>query len=341
MFHSTRIKLTLWYVGIILIITGTLSVLFYHGAVTVLEHEFRRIDTRLSQGLSGRGREQIPLRVSREVRSDFLKQNLSNAQRTLATRLLLANGVIAVVVAGASYLLAGRTLKPIEDMVEVQKQFISDASHELRTPITALRTSLEVHLEDTAIPESAKHVLRDNLADVHDLENLSEHLLTLTEYTGTVAGQKHEASTSIVVQRAIKYVAPLAKKKHVTLETQSDDIDTVIRIDETSCVEVLTILLDNAVKYTPEQGMVSLRSRVGKKYWIVNVADTGIGITEDDISHIFDRFYRGNVSRTRQSGKGYGLGLSIAKRVVEHYHGSISVSSEVDRGSVFTVRFPR
>jgi len=130
----------------------------------------------------------------------------------------------------------------------------------------------------------------------------------------------------------------LAKKKQITLTTHKTDC--VATADETSITKLLTILLDNAIKYTPEKGRVTLTSEHSDKALQLTVSDTGVGIARQEQPHIFDRFYRADLARTKDKSSGFGLGLAIAKRIVQLHKGKISVESKLGHGSTFTVTLP-
>jgi len=224
--------------------------------------------------------------------------------------------------------------------VEEQNRFISDASHELRTPLAALKTSTEVALRDRKMSASeARQILEDNLEDIGSLEMLSEHLLRLAQYQkGRRVLEFEKVNLGDSAKRIYKKIQAIADKKKIDLELKISDI--YINADLISIEELMLIFMDNALKYTPEGGRVSL-SVVGEgKNAVMKVSDSGEGINRKDIPHIFDRFYRVDRSRSKSRISGFGLGLPVAKRIVELHHGSINVSSKPGSGSTFTARFP-
>ncbi|MGA2967838.1 MAG: HAMP domain-containing sensor histidine kinase [Candidatus Levyibacteriota bacterium] len=251
------------------------------------------------------------------------------------------NIIILLLSALAGYFLAGRTLRPIKNMLDEQNRFITDASHELNTPITALKTSLEVNLRDKQLNlETAKGVLKSNLEDVNSLQSLSEELMELIMYQKQNGSFKiAKVDLSNVVKAAVGQVKSLAEKKRITIKVNAPK--TLMLGDEKSLRELLVILLDNAIKYTDNKSTISLTVKQEDTEASVIVKDGGIGIKKEDLPHIFDRFYRADRSRTKQTIGGYGLGLSIAKRIVTLHNGSIRVESEVGKGSTFIVTFPK
>ena len=224
--------------------------------------------------------------------------------------------------------------------MEEQNRFISDASHELRTPLAALKTSTEVALRDNKMSASeARQILQENLEDIGSLEMLSEHLLHLAQYQrGRRALDFEDMDLAEAARKVNKKIRAVADKKNITIEL--DVANAQINADVLSIDELVLILLDNALKYTPEGGRVSLKVAPEGRNAILEVSDSGEGINPRDIPHIFDRFYRADRSRSKSRISGFGLGLPVAKRIAELHHGSIRASSKVGQGSTFTVRIP-
>lgn len=348
MFKSARLKLTSWYLLIIMLISVFFSAIIYVGAVRELERGFRRAELRLRaeeldiplpQRFSDLP-EDLPLRLREISPRFFFVEDLEAAKRRIGLQLLMINGLILVISAGAGYFLAGKTFKPIERAMEEQKRFVADASHELRTPLTALRTSMEVALRDKKIKaKEAKRILKENLEEVDGLQSITDSLLSLAKYQRADKDFVFEkVSLDKIVERAAKTVRPLAKKKDITLKLKIGDLN--LMADKPSLEKMMTIFLDNAVKYTPKGGKVSVSAKKDKKYVLIKIKDTGIGISKKDLSHIFDRFYQVDKSRSKIDIPGYGLGLALAKRIIEIHKGSASVSSTVGKGTTFTLKLP-
>jgi signal transduction histidine kinase len=143
-----------------------------------------------------------------------------------------------------------------------------------------------------------------------------------------------------IIATAIDRVQPLADTKKITITTHLPKSPVRIIGDEKKIEEVLVILVDNAIKYSNESSKVSVSCEVRQKQAVLSVKDNGIGISKEDISHIFDRFYRADTSRTNQHTSGHGLGLAIAKDIVEKHKGTIVASSIQSKGSTFTITLP-
>lgn len=247
------------------------------------------------------------------------------------------NVIILMLSALAGYFLAGRTLKPIKDMIDEQSRFITDASHELNTPLTSLKTSIEVNLRDKKLDlKKAKGVLISNLDDVGNLQSLSDKLIKLTQYQKPNGNfQLEKINLSNLIKNASEKVMSFAAQKKI--EILVDVPKLYIEGDERSLNELFVILLDNAIKYSSEKKPVSVKARKIDSKIEVTVEDKGAGIEKEDLPYIFDRFYRTDKSRTKQEVVGYGLGLSIANRIVALHGGTISVKSILGKGTMFTV----
>lgn len=333
MFKSARIKITAWYLLAILVISFVFSIAIYRTISSDLTARYVNIENYIKSNV--RDMEKIP-----PILKDILQNDLQTAKQRVIIMLLFANGAIIIISAFVGYFLAGRTLRPIEEMVEEQNRFIADASHELRTPLAALKTSTEVALREKKISGAeARKILEENLEDIGSLELLSERLLHLSQYQ---KGEKVLAFERMSLGKSMnvsyKKILPLARKKNIKVNIEVND--NYIEADRVSIEEIILILLDNAVKYTPDGGKVSISSQIEGRNAIIKVIDSGPGIDPMDIPRIFDRFYRADHSRSKIKVSGFGLGLPIVKRVVELHHGSVSVSSKIGSGSTFIVRLP-
>lgn len=333
MFHSARLKLTAWYLLIIMSISILFSVIIYNGVNT----ELRRFE-QMQQYLQERQQEDWPLSPSLR-RLQYNLDMVAEARRRVILTLGVLNIGILVLSGMAGYFLAGRTLEPIQEMVEEQKRFVTDVSHELRTPLTALKSEIEVNLRDKKMSlTEAKKLLKSNLEEVNNLQILSDNLIKLTMYSQTKTLQFSSVTLREVFEDAVKKIMPLAKRKSITIKNMSGE--ERVKGERQSLTELFVILLDNAIKYSHVKTKVTVSSAKKRDMVTISVKDEGMGISHEDIDHLFDRFYRADKSRTKTDIQGYGLGLSIAKKIVDEHHGRIVVKSEVDRGSEFIVSLP-
>jgi signal transduction histidine kinase len=342
MFHDARLKLTAWYLLIIMAISISFSAFIYFGAAReydrIIRIEQYRVGHLTPPGI-------ISQRPPGELDVFSLSSQQDNelvewAKLRVLEALFGINVVILLLSAMSGYFLAGRTLRPIKDMLDEQNRFITDASHELNTPLTALKTSLEVNLRDKKLDlGKAREVLRSNLEDVNNLQSLSEELMGVVMYQKQ-NGNFRVAKVSLadIIEAAIGRVKSLAAKKKIIIKV--DMPKTFVMGDQKSLTELFVILLDNSIKYTDNRSPINLIIEKENGEINILIKDGGVGIKKEDLPHIFDRFYRADRSRTKQKVGGYGLGLSIAKRIVTLYSGNIRVESEIGKGSTFIVTFP-
>lgn len=321
--RSDQLRLAATYLAIIMAMSIVFSGIMYGTATQQLEHqrpgEFGRI-----------------IAPTDDIYQQ-LQTKVQDSEVALALQLIGINLVMLILGALISYLLAERTLEPIENNMRAQDRFISDASHELRTPITAIKTANEVALKDKKLSvNDARDVIAQNVADTTRLQALASSLLDLVKEQPLKKTPTHLAH---IVNGALTAVVPQAQAKDIAI----DDVttDTVILVDEPRLVRVLVILLDNAIKYSPEHATVRIESAVRGSKQLIKVIDNGIGMSEAVQAKAFERFYRSDESRTSIHADGYGLGLAIAEQIVREHSGSIMVESTKGEGSTFTVSLPK
>lgn len=321
MFKTARLKLTGWYLLIIMVISLSFSGVIYGMLSRELDRFIREPRFRFFD-------------ISFEERKEIIEES----QKRLVVGLLEVNGIILIISGSLGYILAGRTLSPIQKMLEEQKRFVGDASHELRTPLTALKSMLEVGLRDKKMEiKEARELISESIEETDKLKNLSDSLLELAkENKLKISFEKIKVAE--IVGEAIKKVGVNSKNKKIKIVSAVNG--TIIKGNKDKLSELLVILLDNAIKYSPKNSQIKVSARKGKKQVIIKVSDQGQGISEKDLPHIFERFYRADSARTHQSVGGYGLGLAIAKKIVEEHKGRISVTSIENKGSEFKIILP-
>lgn len=333
MFRSTTLKLTGVYLAIIMVISLFFSANLYSLATRELDRGFRR-----QQAIIERVSPFDPYGDGNEVLNER-NQAIRSAKQHIFGQLVFINIVILGLGGVMSYLLARRTLRPIEEAHEAQKRFTADASHELRTPLTAMQTEIEVALRDPKLTkEEAKELLRSNLEELATLTQLSDGLLRLARLESNNLPKK-PVRVAAVLDKAVQANQALAEQKGILLEAQKGPQLTVMG-DQASLVEMLSILINNAIKYSPAKSSVRLQYEKRGKEVVISVVDHGVGINQVDLPRIFERFYRADSSRSRQQVAGYGLGLPIAKSLAEMHSGYITVKSTVNKGSTFQVHLP-
>lgn len=331
MFHSAAVRLTTWYLLIIMALSLGTSFALYHVSSNDLEQNARR-QVGFFRGLIGS-----------ENASDFadLRQHqLSEDLRHLKANLIFFNVLVLIGGGAAAYGLARRTLRPIEDALEAQTRFTADASHELRTPLTAIQTENEVALRSPNLTKAqALGLLKSNLEEVGMLKALADGLLSLA-HTGPATELESHINIKSVVEAAQERVAKAARQKKIQVIASRVDKDLAIKGHQQNLVDLLVILLDNAIKYSPNGNDVKISAAKQGRNAIIHISDKGIGIKRSELPYIFERFYRSDSSRNKSKASGYGLGLAIAKRIVERHEGMIEVHSAPNKGSIFSVKLP-
>jgi len=254
--------------------------------------------------------------------------------------LLIGVGSILVLVP-ISYFLAGKSLLPIKETFDNQKKFIADASHELRTPLTVIQTNIEVLKlkEDEPIKDNMKWL--NNIASESETmaKLISELLLLAQAENQRLVLEKDVFDLSSMCCLIVELMAEIANEKGVEL-SQNILPGVQFRGDEERIKQAVRILVDNAIKYTPKGGKVQLCLNQGKRNLVIEVKDTGIGLTEEEKAKVFSRFYRVDDARNRETG-GVGLGLNIADFIVKKHGGKIKIESIPNKGSTFSILLPR
>jgi len=219
-------------------------------------------------------------------------------------------------------------------------RFTADASHDLRTPLSLIRTSAELALRRKRSEEDYRESLTRILLISEETTQLIEGLLTLARADAGAAQLKCQSLDLRPILLKVAHQARfLASAKGLSF-TEHSCAETLPMLADPAAIERLLLsLLDNAVKYTPVGGRVTVRASSHHGSAIIEIEDTGMGIAESDLPHIFERFFRADQDRSREI-RGSGLGLSIARWITEAHHGSIEVTSQLGKGSSFRIRLP-
>lgn len=329
--NSAISRLTGFYVLVLMVISITFSVSIYQ----ISSDEIGRGLGRQGQMLRG-----LPQRLDSHLLEDFetlRRQQTQESLDVLKRNLIYYNLLILLLSSFGSYFFARWTLKPLEEAVEEQNRFTADASHELKTPLSAMKTEIEITLRDKNFTvDRAKKILESNLEEIEKLQTLSSALLKLSRFDEVNKLEFQEINLDEIVAEAYEKVESLAAEKKIAFEAKL--IKAKIFGDPVSLTELIIILFDNAIKYSPKESKIKVSISTDGKRYNVSVKDQGVGIKSSEAQHIFDRFYRVDQSRNKEKADGYGLGLSIAKRIVDLHKGEISVVSMPGKGSEFIVR---
>jgi signal transduction histidine kinase len=221
-----------------------------------------------------------------------------------------------------------------------QQQFIADVSHELRTPLTILRGTLEVALEEERSPEEYREAIGGALLELRHLTRISQNLLFLTRgMSGRVTMSFANVDLCRFAVETVREVAPAAADRGLELTASVPERSVFVFADVGRLQQVLHNLLENALEYTKPGGRITVGLAALPGEARLSVCDTGAGIPEDELPFVFERFFRSRTSRRAHRG-GSGLGLSIARWIVEAHKGRVTVESKVGEGSTFTVDLP-
>lgn len=301
------------------------------GSAEITEQDYSKRSLSMPiQGTDGKLVGYLQIQLTTKLRENATRQ-FGMTMAWIVPILLLALGL-------SGYFFAGKAAEPIEETFRVLRQFLSDAGHELSTPIAIIQATTEnlnAQLEDT--PHGARLAIISRSTE--RMSRLVQDLMLLTKVD---ARHPIERKTSVQLDRLIRTCteefADRYKDKQITL-TVSDNQPTLVFGDPDSLHRVLTNLLENALRYTDENGKVTVALRNMGKTARLTVEDTGVGIPAESLPRLFDRFYRVDKSRARSAG-GFGLGLSIVKAIVESHKGYVEVSSDVGHGSRFSIFLP-
>jgi two-component system, OmpR family, sensor histidine kinase CiaH len=338
MFRSARVKLTLFYLAVVLAFSlGTTTIVRllaeseYDNSDVAQQHE---VDKLFGHQFLGIGNDDLapPPRAFDTMQNSqdaLVHQRLAQDQVWINIGALVLGGLL-------SYWFAGETLRPIQRAHETQARFAADASHELRTPLTNMKVENEVFLRQKQFTEAeARSLIESNLEEVQRLENLSTSLLDLTRY-GQMALPLRALAVGPLVAAAVKRASKTAKAKKVTITQQLSEGH--IEGHHDSLVQLIDIVLDNAIKYGPAEGTVTVAGKVENNHYRVSIRDHGPGIDAADLPRIFDRLYRGDKARSNKVS-GYGLGLALAQEIAKANHIAIAAQNNTDGGACFDLYF--
>ncbi len=333
-FLKDRVKLAVLYFGILAVIIGLFSVI----VIKTQNQQFERFD-RVRSFVGGRRGPNQPGQLLNEYQLSEVEAVIAEIKRENLRNILMLDAVLLAISSYLAYYLSGRTLEPIMTAFQKQKRFVSDASHELKTPLTNMKTEAEVLLRSKKSSLDEYREFTGNIIeDINHLDELVSYLLDTAriEYNA-VARNRIEFYVQEAVEHVISRFEKRASDKDITLGFASKLEKGAVTITNDRYVfeRLVAIFIDNAIKYNSKGGTVRVELYQQGTDLFVSIKDTGTGIPADHLPRIFDRFYR--VSEDRNE-KGFGLGLSIAKQLAEELGMDVEVVSEVGKGSEFRVR---
>lgn len=316
-FAWARAKLTFVYFIILVFLVGLFSVALYRAAVVNIRDSFN----------------------GQFVDETDQAEIIAAAKDKIAESILLIDGITISIFTLLGYFLAGRTLKPIREAMSAEKQFSEDAAHELRTPLAIMRASLDVALANKNLTANgAKHVMKSNLEEVDRMTRLSASLLALSKEDHKLNNKNfHVIDLQKLTIKVASRLKPVTAKKDIDLKIIENEPIFILG-DEESLETAITNVLQNAIHYTRGGGFVEVRIDRQNSKAVLTIKDTGVGIEPEDIARIFNRFYRADKSRSRDTG-GAGLGLSIVEKIVKRHRGDISIESIPKVGTNVSIAF--
>lgn len=331
-FTEARLKIAFLYLLMGVVILGAAGYLVYGHVIAIVQTAVQSLDALF------RARAVVSDTVTANLIAQTINVEIQKMNLTVGLWILFSMVIFA-------YILAGVTLWPIKRAMEKQRRFIADVAHELRTPLSVMKTDTEVTLLGAAdmSREELIATLKSNLEEVDRLSKITQFLLDFSRFEGRISAlQLSRVDLSLAAKNAAKLIAKTALKKGVTLNMLPMD-PVMIKGNVVALEEMALNLLKNGISYTPSGGSVTVGISVRRAYGSVTlfVKDTGIGIAPEDLPTIFEPFSRGrNVALRRGNKNGsLGLGLAIVKEIANFHHATVAVTSTIGRGTMISVRF--
>jgi len=316
-FFIARVRLTFYYFITALVILGGSSITLYNTILSnltqsILENEF--LDGNTSQLI------------------------INRAQNILLNRFLTIDGIIIFLIIILGFLLTYKTLEPIKSNMQKQKRFIADASHDLRTPTAVVISGLEVALSNKKLDfYSAKKTLEDTLDEMREFSKLSNTLLDISKYDVPKCIECEPMDVNDLLRSIIEKSETLASGKEISFETKITRSPVMIIGSKVELSRLFYNILDNAIKYTPFKGKIIIMDKIVLNKYMITISDNGVGIQKNILHRIFDPFFRGDGTR---SSSGAGLGLTLAKKIIENHRGAISIKSQQNKGTIVIITLP-
>lgn len=326
MFKSTIKNLTISYIIIITIITTLISTFVYFTIVKstseILKNEEIKVVRRFGYN-----------DIKTIKRLQFAEESIADFQKEILLILVSINIVIIVIVGFFSYLLAKKNIQPIEISARKQKEFISNISHELKTPLTSLKSSFEIELRSKN--PNLKRTLESGIEDVDKMNTLINGFLRLSSLENNSYKQKNE---ELNLKDLLDEIIMIHKDEIINkrIEIIYNLKEKNLYTDKFLIRELLSILISNSIKFNKIYGKIIVSSLTDSNLHIIKIKDTGEGIEKSKLERIFDRFYKIDESRSKE---GYGIGLAIAKEILSIYKAKIDVKTKVNEGTEITIKF--
>ncbi|CAN5118096.1 HAMP domain-containing sensor histidine kinase [soil metagenome] len=330
MFKFAQIKLTIFYSILFLMLFW----IFSGGLYIWMDNSFG--EGYISQIQQRQGQDQDTISKNTKVvtiAGDAAIDELRNI-------LFILNGVLLFIIPIVSWFLAKHTLSPLQIAHEQQKQFVSDASHEMRTPLSIMSGEIEVALNKKRSSEDYQKILKSIKEETDRLSRLVENLLFLARNDQNMQIPFQSIDVTDLMNEVVHSLRIKSKAKQISVSLKGDSVSSPMVSGNPDLLRQLFFnLLDNAIIYTQNKGKITITLSENDKHIFIALQDTGIGISGQDQSKIMKRFYRADTSRSQT--KGYGLGLSIVQTILEKHYGYLTIDSQLKKGSTFTVLLPK
>ena len=264
-----------------------------------------------------------------------------HTEGVLEFKIILADILIVLIICTTAYILTEIALKPVREARNRERRFLADAAHELRTPLSVMRSGNEVVLrgEKNLSPRVTRQ-LNENIEEIDMLTRIANGLLALTSKKQMAVDGNSTIFITELLKSVIQKLRPLATEKGValTFDASTDTNECAVLGDHTTLSRAFENLIENGIKYTKSSGSVMVSVQPSKSSLMVQVKDTGIGIAPKDLPHVTEPFFRADLART--SNEGSGLGLSIVLETIDAHEGNVSIHSEVGIGTTVTIALP-
>lgn len=341
MFKEAIIKLTAWYVAIIMIVSLSFSTFMYLNVVNntkrALEFQQLRIERRLEQFENERGI-QMPGKGMFKV-PDFNEETLLQIREQVFAGLLFVNIAILFISSFLGYFLAKKTLNPINNVMESQKLFISNAAHDLKTPLTAIKTNLEVNLRNKKLSTAeAKKIMQQAIEEVDNLNYFTNKLLKQSKYSLVNNLPLNKFSVYKIILDTKKLLFSISNKNDIEIKIIKNKKPIFALANSFSLQEALTNVVENAIKYSHPKSKVVISYFEKNNFVYIKVKDFGIGIKKENIKNVFNPFFREDEARENSFNHSHGLGLTIASEIVNKHKGSIKLISKINKGTTVIIK---
>jgi signal transduction histidine kinase len=320
-FLKARLKLSAYYASGMFIVVLIFSLVVYSLFVKNISDNFES---------DGSGNNESSVAENRAI---------ENAKNQLQDILIFVDGLTIILTIASGYYLAGRTLEPIKKVYIKQKKFVADSAHELRTPLTVMKTGAETILAGNSSKEDYVKLTQDSLEEINFMSSMVSDLLFLAQSDGFKKKEFNKLDLGKITQTQIDLMKTYAGHKNIALKSHVEG-KFFISGDGTHLKRLSSNLIKNAIDYNKSNGAVDVSLEESKNQVVLKVIDTGIGIPKENLNRIFDRFYKVDQARARESS-GTGLGLAIVKEIVNAHKGKIEIISEVGKGTEVKVFLPK